>query len=68
MSKVFRCGHALAVRLPKSIVQVGGIKEGSEVSVRLLDNGCLLITPLHGTIVITPDHVPKRVDPQLEDW
>lgn len=68
MSMVCKWGHSLGVRLPKAIAEAGGIKDGTEVSVRLLDNGCLLVTPLHGKIVVAQDYAPKRETPRTEDW
>lgn len=68
MSKVCKWGHSLGVRLPKAVAEAGGIRVGTQVSVRLLDSGCLLVTPLHSKIVVANDHAPKMQTPRVEDW
>lgn len=65
---VCKWGHSLGVRLPKAIAEAGGIKDGTEVSVRLLDNGCLLVSPRHGKIAVAQDLGLKREPPRTEDW
>lgn len=68
MSMVCKWGHSLGVRLPKAVAEAAGVKEGTEVSVRLLDNGCLLVIPHQNKIVVSQDHMPKREERRTEEW
>lgn len=43
--KICKWGNSLGLRIPAAVAQVAGLKSGSAVSLRLLDNGSLLVTP-----------------------
>lgn len=54
MITICKWGNSLGLRLPKSVAQEAGIVVGTTVGIRLLDNGCLLITP-HGKSIEVND-------------
>lgn len=56
MITICKWGNSLGLRLPKSVAQEAGIAVGTAVGVRLLDNGCLLITP-HGKAIEVNDEL-----------
>jgi antitoxin MazE len=63
MSKISRWGNSLGVRLPKEIAATAGLRQGAFVTVRLMDNGSIQITPVSGLVtVISEDatNTPKR--------
>lgn len=43
--KICKWGNSLGLRIAAAVAQVAGLKSGSAVSLRLLDNGSLLVTP-----------------------
>jgi len=56
MITICKWGNSLGLRLPKSVAQEAGMAVGTTVGVRLLDNGCLLITP-HGKSIEVNDEL-----------
>ena len=48
---ICKWGNSLGLRIPAAVAQVAGLKTGSAVSLRLLDNGSLLVTPLNAVAV-----------------
>ncbi|MFZ6656549.1 hypothetical protein [Undibacterium sp. TJN19] len=61
MTTICKWGNSLGLRLSKSVVQEAGLKAGASVGVRLLDNGCLLITP-HGKAIKVNDELSLETD------
>lgn len=47
MAKLTKWGNSIGgLRLPKAIIEAGGLRVGDELTCRLLDNGTVLLTPL----------------------
>ncbi|MBC3831580.1 hypothetical protein H8K33_08660 [Undibacterium amnicola] len=63
MPTICKWGNSLGLRLSKSVSEEAGLKSGTFVGVRLLDNGCILITPLNKTIKVA-DEQSLEVTPQ----
>lgn len=53
MTAICKWGNSLGLRLPAPVAAAAGIKNGTRVGVRLLDNGSILVTPLTGSIAVT---------------
>ena len=53
MTKICKWGNSLGLRLPKETAANAGLLAGTRVRVRLLDNGCILITPLGTSLMAT---------------
>lgn len=68
MSKICKWGNSLGLRLPAPIAQVAGLKNGSLVSVRLLDNGAVLITPLNSVEVVKAQNVKVKTRAASSKW
>lgn len=69
MTNICKWGNSLGLRLSKSLAEEAGLKTGISVSVRLLDNGCLLITPLGKTIEVKDEHSIETTPQQcLTKW
>lgn len=45
-TRLCRWGHSLGLRLPSVIAQAAGLKAGSYLEVRLLDNGEIRLRPV----------------------
>jgi antitoxin component of MazEF toxin-antitoxin module len=45
MATINKWGNSAGLRLPQSILEAAGLNFGSTVSIRLLDNGSILLTP-----------------------
>lgn len=68
MTAVCKWGNSLGLRLPAPVAAAAGIKIGTRVGVRLLDNGSILVTPLSGSIAITGAGVPAKTLPTADKW
>ena len=54
MARLTRWGNSDGgLRIPKTILDVAGLRVGDEVSCRLLDSGAILLTPCKGRIDIS---------------
>lgn len=61
--KICKWGNSLGLRIPAAVAQVAGLKSGSAVSLRLLDNGSLLVTPRSTVSVETERFTADAVKP-----
>lgn len=68
MTAICKWGNSLGLRLPAPVAVAAGIKNGTHVSVRLLDNGSILVTPLSGSIVISGADLTAKVISTAEKW
>jgi len=68
MTAICKWGNSFGLRLPKSVMQEAGLKSGSEVGVRLLDDGSILITPRKGKIVVNENHSMAQANPPEVKW
>lgn len=68
MPSIARWGKSLALKIPKSVAEVCGLKAGTAVTVRPLDNGSVLITPAAGSSSALGAMKPTRKEPDLKDW
>ncbi|TWO69134.1 AbrB/MazE/SpoVT family DNA-binding domain-containing protein [Caenimonas sedimenti] len=50
MQKIVRIGNSCAVRLPVSLLEAAGLKEGAAVALRLLDSGDIRLRPQRGRL------------------
>lgn len=68
MSKISRWGNSLGVRLPKELAATAGLKAGTSVRVRLMDNGTVVIAPVSGLVTeIIAKKLPKTT-PNTAEW
>ena len=68
MTKICKWGNSLGLRLPAPIALAAGIKSGTQVGVRLLDNGSLLITPISGAVTVTSTQPVAKTMPKINIW
>jgi antitoxin component of MazEF toxin-antitoxin module len=68
MTKLCKWGNSLGLRLPAPVALAAGLKNGSQVGVRLLDNGSLLITPRAGAVAATEAETMARVMSTEGKW
>jgi len=61
--KICRWGNSLGLRIPAAVAQVAGLKSGSAVSLRLLDNGSLVVKPESALAVQTEQVSDSAVKP-----
>ncbi len=61
--KICKWGNSLGLRIPAAVAKVAGLKTGSAVSLRLLDNGSLLVTPRSAVSVGTEQVSAPTVKP-----
>ena len=61
--RICKWGNSLGLRIPAAVAQIAGLKTGSSVSLRLLDNGSLLITPQGAVAVETQQVSAPTVKP-----
>jgi hypothetical protein len=54
--------------LTKFLAEEAGLKAGSNVGVRLLDNGCILITPLSKVIKVDDEHSLEVTSQPIGKW
>lgn len=66
MSKICRWGNSLGVRLPSPIAKAAGLAHGTPVSVRLMDNGMILVVPA-SCVSVDPQAAPFQTVRQ-EQW
>ena len=63
MTAICKWGNSLGLRLPAPVAVAAGIKDGTRVGIRLLDNGSILVTPFSGSISITCTGLPVKSRP-----
>lgn len=68
MTAICKWGNSLGLRLSAPIAVAAGIKNGTHVGVRLLDNGSILVTPLSGSIAITSVGLPAKTLLTADKW
>lgn len=72
MTKICRWGNSLGLRLPKETAANAGLLAGARVTVRLLDNGSIIVTPLVTAVAVTEavTEAPTAVKPPVvaEKW
>lgn len=68
MTKICKWGNSLGLRLPAPVALAAGFKNGTQVGVRLLDNGSLLVTPLAGAVAVSSAQSLVRPAPSLTKW
>jgi antitoxin MazE len=68
MSKICKWGNSLGLRMPSAVAKVAGLKRGSPVIIRLLDNGTILVTPTILTSVEDGQRVTAKVKPATTVW
>lgn len=68
MTAICKWGNSLGLRLPAPVAAAAGIKNGTRVGIRLLDNGSILVTPLSGSISITDAGPLAKTLPNTEKW
>ncbi len=68
MTAICKWGNSLGLRLPAPIAVAAGIKNGTHVGVRLLDNGSILVTPLSGSIAIAGADLQTKPLPTADKW
>lgn len=68
MTAICKWGNSFGLRLPKSVMQEAGLKSGSEVGVRLLDDGSILVTPRKGKIAVSERHALVKENPPEKKW
>ena len=68
MTAICKWGNSLGLRLPAPVAVAAGIKDGTRVGIRLLDNGSILVTPLPGSIAITGIGCPAKTTPTTDKW
>ena len=69
--RIAKFGNSAAVRIPKNIMSASSLKYGSEIGLRLLDNGCILLTP-HRQIMVDEDQqslvAKESTPPPVAEW
>ena len=68
MTKICKWGNSLGLRLPAPIAAAAGLKSGTRVGVRLLDNGSLLVTPLSGPVAANDEQRVIRHSQLIAKW
>lgn len=68
MSRICKWGNSLGLRLPASIAQLAGLKSGTSVSVRLLDNGAILVTALSHVAPVGGTHLVTKTNKAPREW
>ncbi len=68
MPTISKWGNSLGLRLSKSVAEEAGLKSGTYVGVRLLDNGCILITPLKKTIKVDEGQSLEVIPQPIGKW
>ena len=53
MTEICKWGNSLGLRLPKETAANAGLHSGTQVRVRLLDNGSIIVTPLVAAFAVT---------------
>ena len=67
MTKLCKWGNSLGLRVSAAIAVEAGLKPGSPVSIRLLDNGSILVTPLTRAIPVKDTKCSnQKID--IGDW
>jgi len=69
--RIAKFGNSAAVRIPKNIMSASSLKFGSEIGLRLLDNGCILLTP-QTKITVDEDRqslaAKESAPPPVAEW
>ena len=65
--RICKWGNSLGLRIPAAVAQVAGLKTGSAVSLRLLDNGSLLVTP-RSAIAVETDRIGASAPDPANKW
>lgn len=68
MTKICKWGNSLGLRLPAPVALAAGLKKGTRVSVRLLDNASLLVTPVSGAVTIADGNAIRLAALPAEKW
>jgi hypothetical protein len=76
MAILTRWGHSNGgIRIPQAILTAGGLRVGDDLSVRLLDNGSILLTPRKGPIAVSGNQTvrvapakPATQEEMLAKW
>jgi antitoxin component of MazEF toxin-antitoxin module len=68
MTTICKWGNSLGLRLPAPVASAAGLRRGTHVQVRLLDNGSLLITPFNGTSVVVAQTCSAVASPPTNVW
>ncbi|GGX13155.1 hypothetical protein GCM10011282_19110 [Undibacterium macrobrachii] len=68
MPTICKWGNSLGLRLSKSVSEEAGLKSGTYVGVRLLDNGCILITPLNKTVKVDDEQSLEVIPQPIGKW
>ena len=63
MTKICKWGNSLGLRLPKETAANAGLLPGTQVRVRLLDNGSIIVTPLAAAVVVTETGIQTFAKP-----
>lgn len=68
MTVISKWGNSLGVRLPKPVAEAAGLTAGLQVGVRLLDNGCILVTPRKGKVAVTEGLLQRKEGSPEKKW
>ena len=68
MIKICKWGNSLGLRLPKETAANAGLLAGSRVTVRLLDNGSIIVTPLVAAVTSTGVQTIAKPAPLAGKW
>jgi len=68
MTTICKWGNSLGLRLPAPVATAAGLRGGTRVQVRLLDNGSLLITPYNGASVVVAQTCTAVAPPPTTVW
>ena len=69
--KIAKFGNSAAVRIPRHIMAASSLKYGSEIGLRLLDNGCILLTPQSKIAVADNQQsliIKENTTPSTAEW
>ena len=76
MTRLCKWGNSSGgLRLGQAVLDAAGLRVGDDLSVRLLDNGSILLTPRKGPVAVEGNQVVQRVPkkpparaPMLDKW
>lgn len=68
MTSICKWGNSLGLRLPAPVAEAAGVKAGTRVSVRLLDDGSLLVIPCSNAVAVRQGTVLPKVKPATTIW